>query len=154
MSNEQEVDQQQKDKQDAGKEQKKFEGNVKKLTALLVGESELLKPGKVPKDTVRQAMEILVKEKKEEMIANLKTEVSVLLDKYRAFNKFQQEKKKEMEKAVADKLKEFNKEAGVVFQKMEGIDQLEKEYFEALMAVSTPVQEPTTDASEEVKAPE
>lgn len=153
MSNEAE-DQQQKEKQDAGKEQKKFEAAQKKLIALLLGETTLLKPGKVPKDAVQQAMEILVKEKKEGMIEGIKKEVSGLLDEYIAFNRFKEEKKKEMEKAVADKLKEFNKKAGAIFTKMEGIEQLEKDYVQALGAVSTPAPETTGDTTGEDKDPE
>ena len=136
MSNEQEVDQQQKDKQDAGKEHQKFEASKKKLIAILSGE-DLLRPGKVEKDAVTKAMEALVKEKKEAQIIDLKKEVGALIDSYIAFNKFQAEKKKEFEKAVGDKMKEYNKQASAIFAKMEGIEQLEKDYAKALGAVGT-----------------
>jgi hypothetical protein len=130
-------DQKEDQQQEAGKELKKFEKFKRQLVALVGGETPLRKRAKASKDVVQQAMEILLSEKKAAKIKEVKDGAEALCEKYIAFMEFKSQKEKEFAKAVEEKMKEFNKEAETLFGKLEGIDQMEKTYLEALQGATT-----------------
>ncbi len=113
--------------QDNNKVAKKFEQNVKKLVALFSGE-KAFKKAKVANSEVSEIIAELTKERKEGLIKDFKDKAGKLLTSKVEFDKFVSQKQKELEQAILNKKKEFNKEMDDCFQIVENIDSLQKEY--------------------------
>ncbi len=109
------------------KESKKFDANIKKLVALFNGEKAFKKP-KVANKDVNNIIEELTKENKEKLVKDFKEKASKLLTSKVEFDKFVVAKQKEMEQAIQNKKKEFNKEMADCFQIIENIDKLTSDY--------------------------
>lgn len=114
-------------KQESGKVKKAFEANLRKLTGLLRGEA-YFKPLKADGAQLQEAIEVLAREEKEEMIKNIVSEARKLITEKRDFDKFVNQQRKELEKKVEAKQKEFNEKAKVLFGLVKDVGALEKEY--------------------------
>ena len=110
----------------------KYEANWKKLVALFKSDKPLKGSKKLPKDDVSSVIDELLKERKEKQIAEFKIKASELIDKNIKFNKEVTEAKKQMEKTIQDKKAEYNKAMEEVFNMIDGIAELEKDYYTAL----------------------
>ncbi len=109
------------------KESKKFDSNIKKLVALFKGEKAFKKP-RIPNSDISTIIEELTKETKEKLVKDFKEKASKLLTSKVEFDKFVIAKQKEMDTAIQNKKKEFNKEMEECFQIIENIDNLTKDY--------------------------
>lgn len=114
------------------KTSQKYEANWKKLVALFKSDKPLKGSKKLPKDDVSSVIDELLKERKEKQIAEFKIKASELIDKNIKFNKEVAEAKKQMEKTIQDKKAEYNKAMEEVFNMIDGIAELEKDYYTAL----------------------
>lgn len=128
------VEQQNTPQQEGGNEYKKvegqFNGNFKKLVALMQGESNLKKT-KVPKDDVSEVITELLAERKKTAKEKLKKDAITLLDKYAEYQKKAAEAKAEYEKKIIADRKSFIKEMEEVFKQVDDMQNLEKSYYEA-----------------------
>lgn len=111
---------------------KNFDNTMKKLVAIVGGEQNLFPVKKVEKDVVANIVTNLIKEKKENIEKEVKTELVSLLDKYVEFKKAVVTKEKELEQLKDNKMKEFNEAANKLFGKVDQIDEISKSYYEAL----------------------
>lgn len=114
-------------KQESGKVKKAFEANMRKLTGLLKGEAYFKSP-KADGAQLQEAIEVLAKEEKEELIKKIVSEARKLIQEKRDFDKFVSQQRKEMDNKVEGKQKEFNEKAKVVFGLVKDVGALEKEY--------------------------
>lgn len=122
--------------QNSDKTLKNYEAAMSKLTAILGGKENILPAKRVSKDAVTDLVSTLLKERKEKLVESIKTSLTELLEKHVALTKAIKEKEKELEKLKQDKMKEFTEAANKVFQQVEGIDQIEKDYIEAIKLAS------------------
>ena len=106
---------------------KKFDANEAKLISLLKGNKGFAKV-KLSNKEVTDLVEELIKEKREENAILFKQKAKALIDSKIQFEKFVQQKEKEFQEAVTEKLKEFNKEMESVFSLVEDIEELRKTY--------------------------
>lgn len=135
--------------EEQGKEAKKvlanFEQTVKKLTAIVKGPENLKLPRKVKQDNMQILVEELFKEESLEIIKEVKEGVKSLLKGYVTLNASLAEERKKLDAIEVAKKKEFNATAAKLFAKIEGIDNINKEYYDALGAA----QEALEDKQEE-----
>lgn len=128
-----------KQQEDKGKEAKKFNDYFRKLTALLNGDSLLKKRPKVGKEDFSVAMAELVKEEKEALTLTVKSKIKALVQEKMKFDEFLVAEKKKFEKVVEEQQKEFNKKAEEVFSMIDGIEEMEKRYYDTFKnAADTP----------------
>lgn len=113
---------------------KNFESNMKRLVGVLGGEELLTNSSKVKKDTVELIVENLLKDRKEKLELDIKNDLSTLLDKHVTLKKSIADKKKELKDLENSKMKEFNDACNKLFNKVQDIEQLEKDYYESLSA--------------------
>lgn len=124
------------EQEELGKIGKQFESNMKKLTAVLQGESLYKAPKVVGDEDLTKAIVAIAKEEKEEKLKEFVEGVRTLIKDKRAFDKFQKEKKKEFEKAVEDKQKSFNDSANKLFGLMDDIKSIEESYYNTMSGKS------------------
>ncbi len=115
---------------------KSFESNMKRLVGVLGGEELLTGTTKVKKDTVETIVENILKDRKEKLEIDIKTELSTLLDKHVTLKKSIADKKKELKDLENSKMKEFNEACNKLFGKVQDIEQLEKDYYSSLTSIS------------------
>lgn len=115
---------------------KSFESNMKRLVGVLGGEELLTTTTKVKKDTVETIVENILKDRKEKLEIDIKTELSTLLDKHVTLKKSITDKKKELKDLENSKMKEFNEACNKLFGKVQDIEQLEKDYYSSLTSIS------------------
>lgn len=115
-------------KNESGKIKKAFESNMRKLAGLLSGESMFKTPKATP-DNLKDALDVLVKEEKEQMIADIVKEARAMIKEKREFDKFVNTQQKELNKKVETKQKEFNEKAKVLFGMIGDVGALEKSYY-------------------------
>lgn len=131
--------------QDQGKEAKKvlagFEQTVKKLTAIVKGPENLKLTGKVKKDAMQELVEELFKEESEATVKQVKEDLKSMLKGYVTLNNSLVEERKKLDALEVAKKKEFNATASKLFAKIEGVDSLTKEYFEAFQEAGNAVEE-------------
>ncbi len=118
--------------EEAGKVQKQFEATMKKLVAVVGGEKQLLPTKKLDKDVVGTIVEGLLKDKKESLEKEVKSDLVSLLDKHIELKKSIEAKKKELKQLEEQKMKEFSEAASKVFNKIDGIAQMETDYYNSL----------------------
>jgi len=111
---------------------KTFENNMKRLVGVLGGEELLSNTSKVKKDTVEVIVENLLKDRKEKLELDIKNDLSTLLDKHVLLKKSIADKKKELKDLENSKMKEFNDACNKLFNKVQDIEQLEKDYYDSL----------------------
>lgn len=137
---------------ESGKVAKKFEQNIKKITAVLGGAAPLKGSKKVPKDAVGGVVEELLKERKEEAAKKLKVDLGGLIDAKLAYDKALAEEEKKLAKFKEDKMKEFNQKAEGILNQIDGIGELERSYYQTLGQVAgAPAVEVSTDEASENK---
>lgn len=123
-------------KQESGKIKKAFEANLRKLTALLSGES-YFKPAKVgPGGSLTEAVALLAKEEKEALLKKFVEEARKLIGEKRTFDKFVAQQKKELDKKVEAEQKKFNESSKALFALIADIGSIEKEYYATLSNAS------------------
>jgi hypothetical protein len=127
---------QEQQQQEAGKVGKKFEENLKKITALLGGPKPLSGKKRLPKDAVGTLVEQLLKEKVEAAGVKFKTDLGELIEKKIAFDKAVAEEEKKLAKFKEDKMAEFNKSAQGILDQIEGIDEMTASYYSTLGQVA------------------
>lgn len=128
---------QQNPEEDKNKVSKEYEKNIKRLIAVVGGDTNIYGPKRVPNDTLGTLVEELLKERKEKLAVDVKVELSALLDKKVAMDKEIKAKEDEFAKLKQQKQKEFNEAAKKVFGKVEGIEQLERDYYQSLAQSNT-----------------
>lgn len=111
---------------------KTFEINVKKLTALLGGEKNLKQTTVIKKDSLSIIVKDLFKEETELIEKETKEVLKSLLKNYIDLQKSIEAKRKELVQLENTKMDEFNKASVLLFNRIEGIDIIEKEYYSAL----------------------
>jgi|ERR1035437_5826943 hypothetical protein len=111
---------------------KTFEINVKKLTALLGGEKNLKQTTVIKKDSLSIIVKDLFKEETELIEKETKEALKSLLKNYIDLQKSIEAKRKELVQLENTKMDEFNKASVLLFNRIEGIDIIEKEYYSAL----------------------
>ncbi len=109
---------------------------MKRLVGVLGGEELLTSTTKVKKDTVETIVENILKDRKEKLEIDIKTELSTLLDKHVTLKKSIADKKKELKDLENSKMKEFNEACNKLFGKVQDIEQLEKDYYSSLTSIS------------------
>jgi acetaldehyde dehydrogenase (acetylating) len=135
--------------EEQGKEAKKvlanFEQTVNKLTAIVRGPENLKLPTRVKKDNVQVLVEELFKEESEATIKEVKEGVKALLKGYVALNSSLAEERKKLDLLEVAKKKEFNATAARLFSKIDGIDNINREYQAALGAAQAAVENKEED---------
>lgn len=116
-------DQQQQQSGDSGKVSKAFAKNFSKLAAIVGGKENLFPQRKVQGDTVNEIVKELTAERNEKNREEVKGLLLGLLDNYVKFDSEVNAKKKELEKLIETKKKEFNDSFGKLMQRVENGDQ-------------------------------
>lgn len=119
---------------EGNKVQKTFDANMSKLVALLGGEKNLKPTGKVAQDAVAKVVEELLKDKQDAAVKSIKEGIANLIETHIKLKKELIAKRKELDKLEQDKMTEFNKVAKDIFDKIDGIGELEKQYYDSLRA--------------------
>lgn len=145
MSNE---NQNQNQGNDNNKVIKAYESNLKKLIAVMGGPGKITGVTKVPNDTMGLVIDELFKEDRENLFATFKTKARDLVKTKVTMEKGFKEKEKELANLKVEKYKEFNKAAVELFNMLENIANIEKEYYTALGDAATGAAEETTTTNE------
>ena len=119
------------------KVQKAYEANIKKLVAVLGGKENLFPVRKVANDSVGELVSKMLQKKKEEIGISVVEELSKLVDSKAAMDKSLKEEAEKLKKFEETKKKEFNEACTKVLNKIEGINELEKSYYETLTQATT-----------------
>lgn len=134
------------------KVQKTYEKNLKKLVAIVGGESKLRPVTTVKRDTLSEIVTELFKEETESVEKTTKEALKTLLKNRIEMQRSIDAKKKELAQLETSKMKEFNEASVKLFKQISGLDDLEKEYYGALTEAAnatTEVETTTEDDSEE-----
>lgn len=126
-----------------------YEKNLKKLIAIVGGEKNLRPVTTVKKDSIEDIAKELFKEETEAMETKIKEDLKTLLKKRVEMAKAIDDKKKELAKLEIEKKKEFNEAAVKLFNKINDLDGLEKDYYSALVDANEALNEETDSSSEE-----
>lgn len=113
---------------------KQFDSNFKKLIALLGGEAAFRKV-KIDNDETSTLVEELLKERKAEKLIEFKDKAKKLLDKKVEFDKEVKKAEEEFKNKVNTKKKEFTEEMKSLFNIVENIDELQKNYYNSIKEV-------------------
>lgn len=135
-----ETQQQQGENNDSSKVLNAYNSNLKKLVALVGGESKIKTKIRVPKDEVGDLISELFKEETTAAKDKLKADVKTLIKSKVAFDKALTEEEQKLKKLKEEKMKEFNKAAQDVFAQIEGLGELEKSYYDTLNEAGNTVQ--------------
>ena len=122
---------------DSGKEHKKFEANVAKIAAVLGGKSALFNNTKADGSVLSAVVSKLNEKKKEALEVRILTGLEGLIENYTAFYKEVENKKKELQKAIADKEKEFNKKVDEFWKLVDSNDEGVKDMLKAIGAIAS-----------------
>jgi len=118
--------------QDGGdKVLKLYAKNLKTIVAIVGGEKNL-RPAKVKKDVFAEIVQDLFKEDAEEVEAKAKESLRTLLKARVQMQREIDAKKKELATLETAKMKEFNEAAVKLFNQVNGLNELESEYYAAL----------------------
>lgn len=139
------------EQQGNGKEAQKFQKNFKRLVALFGGDTAFKKK-KLKSDSVAIALEELVKDEKEALTAEFKKQATALIKRKQEFDALQIKLKKDMEKALEDKQKEFNAEMEKIFGLVDKIDSIESSYYNTLTQLNTDQPNATQQSGEATAA--
>jgi len=126
-------------KEQENKIEKKFAITIKKLIAVVDGSENLKLPKKVKKDDLASIVTDLFKEEHAENIKQTKDSLKSLLKQYAEMNKAFDDKEKELEKLRKQKKEEFIKAADGLFNKIDNISVMEKEYYQGLKVATETV---------------
>lgn len=140
-----------------GKDAKKvlaaFDVNVKKLTAILTGPENLTTVKKVKKDDMNSLVAELFKEDTAATEQEVKDGLRTTLKAYVSLKQGLAEERKKLDNIEVQKKKEFNTAVSKLFAKIEGVDDILKEYTnaftESVSAVEEVIEETDLDEVEE-----
>lgn len=118
--------------QDAGKDEKKFQDAMKKVIALLGSEQALQPLRKIGGDTIAEIVAELTKEDRERIAKEVKEDLKKLIETNVEFKKQVNQKRQELEKLEKDKKKEFVEAANKLFNKIDNIGQIQKDFESSL----------------------
>lgn len=125
-----------KQQQDNGnKVRRKFDESLKMVQAIL-GRPDWFKNPKVGKDELPELLHRLTSNKKEELFKKFEAAAISLIEKKLAFDKSVKQKEQEFNKAVEDKMKEFQVDMDAMFALIDQIQNITKDYFNALTTVA------------------
>lgn len=142
---------QQEGKTEGGKVEKRFQSNLKKLNAVLAGNTEVFKP-KLPNSDVSEAVLALIEDRRKKAKEDFKASMSALIDKKIVFDKEIDRLRKELENTILKKKEDFCKEMESVFGILESVDKVAADYAKVLSSQSTTeTSEETEDNSEETE---
>jgi len=116
------------DQQNPDKIKKSFEKTIKQLSEILGSEKALLPSNKVPKSELEGIVAELLKEEKEKNAKEITEQLRGLLKGYSDLKASIKAKEKELEKLGQEKMKEFNKAAQTLFDRVESMKQKEEEF--------------------------
>jgi hypothetical protein len=128
---EEEVKQPQQEGGEAGKVEKRFTANMQKLVAIFKGEGAFKKVS-IPNGESAAIIEELMAEERELAKKSFKEKAAKLIKSKVEFDKFVKQKEKELQDAIVNKKKDFNKEMEECFSLLENIDKLKEEYVSSL----------------------
>lgn len=114
--------------QNNDKVSKRFDANMQKLAALFKGDNKSLAKKTIPNNDLDEALEELVKERKEIKFKLFKEKAHKILDGTIAFDKYVAEEKKKFDQAIINKKKEFNKEMEECFNLVADINIMVSDY--------------------------
>lgn len=135
MADEEIKDGQESPEQNAGKDEKKFQEGIEKLTALLNGDVSGRKKPKVKNDRLGQLVMKINEERTKKLEEEFVTEGISLLDAWAQFDGQCAEEEKKFKAAIAAKKKEFLGKMNNLFGKLESIDKVNGQYKAALAKV-------------------
>ncbi len=127
------------DSQDnTNKVEKNYNDTIEKLSAIL-GQPVAVaaKRGKVKQDAVSKLVEEMFNEEQKVIIESVKTGLKDNLTKFVEMNKEIGKQRKALEQLELQKKKEFTESCKTLFDKIEGIPELQKEYILALKSTTT-----------------
>ena len=133
---EEEVKQPQQEGGESGKVDKQFTANIQKLVAIFKGDGAFKKVS-IPNAESAAIIEELMAEEREEAKKSFKEKAAKLIKSKVEFDKFVKQKEKELQDAITNKKKEFNKEMNECFSLLENVDKLKEDYLSSL----TPAEE-------------
>lgn len=130
---------------------KQFEKNFSKLVAL-IGEKNLKKV-KIPNNDVSQVVEELLKENREAVVLDFKAKAKAIIQEKIKFDQEVAKARKDYEKVVSDKMKLFNEQMTSLFNMIENVDLVAKQYYDAIKGAAEyadqkaePVSDETTNS--------
>ena len=118
---------------DAKKVLNQFDTNIKKLTAILRGPENLTTVNKIKTGGMASIVAELFKEDSKATEEEVKEGLRSNLKNYVSLNKALAEERKKLDNIEIQKKKEFNISINKLFNKIEGVDDILKEYQEALV---------------------
>lgn len=127
---------------------KRFTNNLQRLTAVTNGNIQDPDRLKIPKDELGGLMEELFKEEKEQLTKEVKEELKNLLRAYATYQKEKRAKEKELEQLDLKKMTEFSDKAEKVFNRMENVHEVQRDYYQGLSIASKASAEKAPDASQ------
>lgn len=128
---EEEVKQPQQEGGEANKVDKKFNENIQKLVAVFKGD-QVFKRVSIPNGQAADIIEELMAEEREAAKKAFKEKAAKLIKSKVEFDKFVKQKEKELQDAITNKKKEFNKEMDECFGLLENVNKLKEDYFSSL----------------------
>lgn len=117
---------------EAGKVDKRFAANMQRLVAIFKGETAFKKVS-IPNAESAAIIEELMSEEREAAKKSFKEKAARLIKSKVEFDKFVKQKEKELQDAITNKKKEFNKEMEECFSLLENIDKLKEDYLSSLI---------------------
>jgi methyl-accepting chemotaxis protein len=129
------------EQQSPDKVKRNFEKTIKQLSEILGSEKALTPSNKIPKDELGEIVEALFKEEKERNAKEISEQLRTLLKGYTDLKSSVKQKQKELEKLEQDKMKEFNKAAQSLFDRVESI-KVKQEEFSAGLKEATEGEQP------------
>lgn len=115
-----------------------FKHTISKLVAILGSEKPLRPSKKVKFDDLSTIVEDLLAEEKAANKKEISDQLKGLLKGYTDLKSEVRKKAAELEKLEQEKMKEFNKAAKSLFERVEQLDEKAKNYYEGLAAASKP----------------
>lgn len=115
-----------------GKQDEKFNAEVRRLAGLIGGYDKLIPSKKVTADAADELINDLFHEEKVKNHAEAKKALKELLEKYALFQKELKEKLKEIDNLKKTKMDDFIKSAQLVFQRFDGVNERVASYYDGL----------------------
>jgi hypothetical protein len=117
---------------------KQYASNITRLVAIMGGKQNLYGPKKIPQNDVGVLVEDMLKEQRDDLAKEIKTGLKSILEKKIALDKEINAKKEELKKLEESKQKEFNEAVSKLFNKVDGIDKLERDFYATLGGEDAP----------------
>lgn len=118
-----------------GKIEARFKTVIGKLSAIIGKEPDKKKKRKIPGSEVGDIVKGLFEKDHEAVKVEVEVDLKSLLEKYVGMNDEFDKKEKELVKLKEDKMKEFCEAGEKLFNKIDGIPDLEKKYTDAMTAL-------------------